>query len=238
MQAVREAGLTDMLGVAPGPANGFTLDLIDCMERFGSLIDWAMIIFSPLEPWPGELVLDAAELHRVKLITRVVDYGGLFHDDLRPEHAFSKHDHRAFRPEGWVAEGLARIEQMRPYAARHHLSLLQLACQWNLAHAPVACTCPTLTQERGPDARPIEHKRAELETLPGALLLSPPEVAELRAIGDNAGCMALKGASAEHEGPGCADRWALTEDLEKLAGRWGIEPARDLSRAGGVAAPA
>jgi aryl-alcohol dehydrogenase-like predicted oxidoreductase len=30
MQAVREAGLTRMIGVAPGPANGFTLDLIDC----------------------------------------------------------------------------------------------------------------------------------------------------------------------------------------------------------------
>jgi len=28
MRAVREAGLTRMLGVAPGPANGFTLDLI------------------------------------------------------------------------------------------------------------------------------------------------------------------------------------------------------------------
>ena len=44
----------------PGPANGFTLDLIDCLERFGELIDWAMIILNPLEPWPGELVLDAA----------------------------------------------------------------------------------------------------------------------------------------------------------------------------------
>ncbi len=43
-----------------GPANGFTLDLIDCIERFGSSIDWAMIILSPMEPWPGELVLDAA----------------------------------------------------------------------------------------------------------------------------------------------------------------------------------
>ena len=57
MQAVRDAGLTRLLGVAPGPANGFTLDLIDCFERFGELIDWAMIILNPLEPWPGELAL-------------------------------------------------------------------------------------------------------------------------------------------------------------------------------------
>ena len=36
MAALREAGLTRMIGVAPGPANGFTLDLIDCLERFGA----------------------------------------------------------------------------------------------------------------------------------------------------------------------------------------------------------
>ena len=88
LEAVRDAGLTARLGVAPGPANGFTLDLIDCFERFGERIDWAMVILNPLEPWPGELVLPAAERHGVELITRVVDYGGLFHDDVLPGHAF------------------------------------------------------------------------------------------------------------------------------------------------------
>src|ERR1035441_1316863 len=39
MEAVREAGLARRLGVAPGPANGFTLDLIDCLERFAEVID-------------------------------------------------------------------------------------------------------------------------------------------------------------------------------------------------------
>ena len=60
MAALRDAGLTRRLGIAPGPANGFTLDLLDCFERFGDVIDWAMVILNPLEPWPGELVLDAA----------------------------------------------------------------------------------------------------------------------------------------------------------------------------------
>src|SRR5215211_629681 len=71
MAAVRDAGLAGALGVAPGPANGFTLDLIDCLERFGDRIDWAMVILNPLEPWPGELVLDAAAQQDVRLITRV-----------------------------------------------------------------------------------------------------------------------------------------------------------------------
>src|SRR5262249_48922627 len=116
MQAVREAGLTRTLGVAPGPANGFTLDLIDCLERFSSQIEWAMIILSPLEPWPGELVLEAAAAHEVSVITRVVDYGGLFHDDVLPGHSFAEYDHRAFRPGGWVRAGREKLERLRPYA--------------------------------------------------------------------------------------------------------------------------
>src|SRR2546423_13243191 len=84
MASLRDAGLTRMIGVAPGPANGFTLDVIDCLERFGALIDWAMIILNPLEPWPGELCLPACARHEVKVITRVVDYGGPFPAGPRP----------------------------------------------------------------------------------------------------------------------------------------------------------
>jgi aryl-alcohol dehydrogenase-like predicted oxidoreductase len=228
MAALREAGLARRLGVAPGPANGFTLDLLDCFERFGALIDWAMVILNPLEPWPGELVLDAARHHEVALITRVVDYGGLFHDDVLPGHAFPKHDHRGFRPDGWVERGRAKLDRMRPVAERHGLTLLQLACQWNLAHAPVRCVAPTLIQEAGPDAKPIESKREELAALPEADLLSEEDIAALRAIGDNTGSMTLKGAAPDHEGEPRPDRWALTPELAELAARWGIEPSRDL----------
>ena len=246
MRAVRDAGLTRALGVAPGPANGFTLDLIDCFERHGGSIDWAMAILSPMEPWPGELVLAAAEANGVSLITRVVDYGGLFHDDVRPGHEFAEHDHRKFRPDGWVDAGSEKLERMRPYAERHGLTLLQLACQWNLAHPAVRCVAPTLIQETGtlkngtpptpPPAlggsipRAIEDKRAELAALPAELMLGPAEVDALRAIGDNTGSMDLKGANLAHEGPARADRWAMTDALGELAARWGIAPERDLAQ--------
>jgi aryl-alcohol dehydrogenase-like predicted oxidoreductase len=230
LEAVRADGLTRRLGVAPGPANGFTLDVIDCLERFGDRIDWAMIILNPLEPWPGELVLSAAERHGVRLITRVVDYGGLFHDDVRPGHLFPQHDHRTFRPDGWIEAGREKLERMRPIAERHGLTLLQLACHWNLAHAPVACVAPTLIQEAGPGARPIEDKRAELAAVI-APVLSAAEVDELRAIGDNTGSMTLKGAAPDFEGDPLPDRWPISPELAALAGRWGIEPRRDLSKA-------
>jgi len=231
LQAVRDEGLTRAIGVAPGPANGFTLDLIDCFERFGELIEWAMVILNPLEPWPGELVLPAAREHGVKLITRVVDYGGLFWDDVRPGHAFVDRDHRGFRPAGWVEAGTEKLDRLRPIAERHGLTLLQLAAQWNLAHEPVRCVAPTLIQEPGADARPVEAKRAELAAVPAEVVLDDEEIAEIRAIGDNTGCMALKGASPQFDGAPQADRWPLDGSLQDLAERWAIDPARDLSQA-------
>ena len=233
MDALRRAGLTELIGVAPGPANGFTLDLIGCMERFAAVIDWAMIILSPMEPWPGELVLDAAVANDVKLITRVVDYGGMFHDDVRPGHEFPEHDHRRFRPKGWVTAGHERLELMRPYAQTHDLTMLQLACAWNLAHSGVRCVAPTLIQERGLNARPIEDKRAEIASVDTSPLTTE-EMDAIRAIGDNTGSMALKGASAEHEGPATADRWALDETAAAVAERWHIDPRGGLGRAAPV----
>ena len=230
MAAMRADGLAERLGVAPGPANGFTLDVIDCLERFGDRIDWAMVILNPLEPWPGELVLPAAERHGVKVIARVVDYGGLFHDDVEPGHEFARGDHRGFRPAGWIEAGRERLDRMRPIAERHGLTMLQLACQWDLAHGPVHCVAPTLIEE--PDgAKPIEAKRAELAAVDAHVVLNPGELDEIRRIGDNTGSMTLKGAAPDFSGEPLPDRWPISPELSALAGRWGIEPARDLAKA-------
>jgi aryl-alcohol dehydrogenase-like predicted oxidoreductase len=230
LREVRDEGLAGSLGVAPGPANGFTLDLAGCFERYGSLIDWAMVILNPFEPWPGELVLDPAARHGVQLITRVVDYGGLFHDDVLAGHEFSPGDHRRFRPDGWVEAGREKLEAVRPIAERYGLTPLQLACCWNLAHAPVHCVAPTLIQEAGPAAKPVEVKRAELAGVPAVSPLSDEDVIEIRALGDNKGSMLLKGASPDHEGEERADRWPIGPEQAEVAGRWGIDPGRDLRK--------
>ena len=228
MAALREDGLAAQIGVAPGPANGFTLDLIACLERFGERIDWAMVILNPFEPWPGELCLDAAARQGVKVITRVVDYGGLFWGDIEPGIELAQGDHRAFRPDGWIEAGVEKLHRLDPIRERTGLSTMHLACQWNLAHPAVECVVPTLIQETGPAARPIEEKRAELAALPAEQRLSASDVAEIRAIGDNTGCMALKGANPAHEGEERPDRWALSPELAAVGERWGIDPDRDL----------
>jgi aryl-alcohol dehydrogenase-like predicted oxidoreductase len=233
MAAVKDARLTDRLGIAPGPANGFTLDIIQCFERFSGLVDWAMIILNPLEPWPGKMCLPAAQKHHVKIITRVVDHGGLFHDDVKPGHQFGYGDHRTFRPAGWVEAGNDKLERMRPIAQRHGLTMLQLACLWNLAQPAVHCVVPTLIQEIGPQAKPIEAKIDELAALGTDprlvnLQLSEDECRTIEEIGNNKGCMELKGGNPAHSGEPLPDRWSLTPDLIATGRRWGIEPERDL----------
>src|SRR4029079_3244338 len=76
MTALRESGLADAIGVAPGPANGLPLDIISCLERFGDRMDWAMLILNPFEPWPGRLALPACLRAGVRVIAPVVDYSG------------------------------------------------------------------------------------------------------------------------------------------------------------------
>lgn len=227
MAALRDDGLATEIGVAPGPANGFTLDLLSCFERFGDRLDWAMLILNPLEPWPGELVLDAAAQAEIDVITRVVDYGGLFWGDVPADESFSQGDHRRFRPAGWVARGAERLAELDPIASRHDLTPMQLACAWNLAHDAVRCVVPTLIQEAGPAARPVEEKRAELAALP-EVELTAEELATIREIGDNSGSMALKGASPEHEGEVKPDRWPLDPELVAAGERWGVVAERDL----------
>ncbi|MFN8109193.1 MAG: aldo/keto reductase [Thermoleophilia bacterium] len=228
MARLAEEGLTRTLGVAPGPANGFTLDIIRCIERFGALMEWAMLILNPFEPWPGRMALPACVEHEVKVLARVVDYGGVFHDDVPNEDGLAERDHRAFRPAGWVAAARERLDRIRPIADRHGLTPLQLSCQWTLAQPAVECVVPTLIQEPGPSAKPVEQKREELASLPAKLLLSADELGEIEEVGDNTGCMALKGGSPAHTGVEAADAWPLDDDLRRIADRWGIVPERDL----------
>jgi hypothetical protein len=42
--------------------------------------------------------------------------------------------------------------------------------------------------------------------------------------------MVLKGAAPDFEGEPLPDRWPISEGLSAVAGRWGIEPARDLRK--------
>ncbi|MDB4618571.1 MAG: aldo/keto reductase [Akkermansiaceae bacterium] len=221
MDALKQEGLAQRLGIAPGPANGFTLDMLHVFENFGEVIDWAMVILNPLEPWPGQHVLASAKKNGVDVLTRVVDYGGLFHGDMKPGHQFRPGDHRAYRPEGWIERGNEAMAPMREMAAEKGISMIQFASAWNLSQEPVKCVVPTVIQEAGENAVPIEDKIRDYASLPEDFRFTPEEVEQIRQWGDNTGCMTLKGASTRHDGP-CErpDEWPMRDDLLVLADQY------------------
>ena len=221
MDSLKQEGLTKKLGIAPGPANGFTLDMLYAFENFAEYIDWAMIILNPLEPWPGQHVLAAAEANGVDVLTRVVDYGGLFFDIMKPGYEFKPGDHRAYRPEGWIERGCDKIDQMRSIAERNDLSMIQFASIWNLSQPAVKSVVPTFIQEPTPGAPSMEQMIDQVAQMP-EIRFTPEEVAEIRAIGDNTGCMMLKGASARHEESTRPDEWPMRKDLLVLAEKYGL----------------
>lgn len=221
LRALKAEGLSERLGLAPGPANGFSLDIIDCLERYGADIDWAMLILNPLEPWPSCHVLPVCEEKGVKVLTRVADYGGLFHGDMKKGHVFKPGDHRSYRAEGWVDHGLDKIERMKPIAEKHGLSLIQFASIWNLSQPAVESVVPTFIQEAGEDARSIDEQILDFAALPN-IRLTAEESEAVRQIGDNTGCMMLKGASKRHQVSERPDEWPMREDLLELAGRRGL----------------
>ncbi len=110
---------------------------------------------------------------------------------------------------------------MRPIAEKYHLSLLDFACIWNLSQSPVECVVPTFIQEAGEQARPIEDKIREFGKMPD-VRLTPEEVRAVRDIGDNTGCMKLKGASQRHQISERCDEWPMRPELLELASREGL----------------
>jgi hypothetical protein len=119
------------------------------------------------------------------------------------------------------------MEKMRDFAAMHGVTMLQLACLWNLSQPGVKSVIPTLIQESGPKTKSIEAKVDELASLPD-VRLSEEDCERIARIGDNKGCMELKGGNPSHVGEPQPDRWPLSPDLETVGKRWGIEPSRDL----------
>ena len=224
MDRLREVGLTRAIGIAPGPANGYPLDLLVCFQRFGPLLDAVMLPLNWLERWPAGLVLPAAAQLELAVITRGVEAGGLLHDGLGAGANLSADDPRQARPAGWIEAGLAQIAPFREVAQRRQCTLLQLACLWNQAQPGVRCVAPTLIQEAGAGARPPEAQLDELAALPAAPLTSD-ELGHLAEVAPPPGRRNWPGADRAHLGEPEPDRWALGADHEAAARHWGIDLA-------------
>ena len=208
----KAAGLTNALGIAPGPANGYTLDLLHAFDRFGEQIDYAMIVYSPIEPWPGELTLKAAEEAGISLIVREsVVPGG-------PNAPAEKEKRQAKK------EAIREISESR--ITSHGVPTLdQLWAAWSLAPPAVKCVAPPLP---GPDDIPLSERveiLAKLENMDAGELADDFE--QVRETGSNKGLVALKGGTQQFQGNVQPEQWPLDEELETTAKKHGIVLDRD-----------
>jgi hypothetical protein len=97
---------------------------------------------------------------------------------------------------------------------------MQLAALWNLSQPAVKSTVPTFLQESHDAATPIEEKIKDFGKLPD-FTLTEEESETIRFIGDNTGCMMLKGASSRHQ-KASADEWPMREDLLTIAEKYAL----------------
>ena len=227
MARLKSSGLSTQLGIAPGPANGFLLDLLESFETYGHIIDWGLVIFNPFEPWPTQNLLSSAKIHNISLMTRVVECGGIFHDDLDVYHRFSTSDHRMHRPKGWMDEGMVKLSKLKPIAEAYPCTLLQFACLWALSHVGVSSVVPTLIQEDGMPAKSIESKLIELANLPDSIEITDADLNTIDKICNNRSGVSkfsqrYKGAHPLHFGDVKSDRWPVSSELRGVAKRWGV----------------
>jgi hypothetical protein len=224
---MREEKLTELLGVArQDPQTG-----LPSMSSFASKIRSADRLgndhSNPLEPWPGTR-------------SSCRPPGGIRSSCL-PGSSITADFSTTTSSRGTLSElaitelfalpaGSRRKCPARETAAdrgRYGCSMLQLACLWNLAHEPVASVVPTLIQEVGAGAKPIETKLDELAALP-EVQLAPEEVRIISSSATTKVVWNSRGPTRAHNGEPLPDRWPLNNDLRAIAQRWHITPEEDL----------
>ena len=149
-------------------------------------------------------------------MTRVADYGGALYGHLDDEHPFADGDHRAYRPEGWVAEANAKYKAMSDIAEANKLSPIQFSLAWALSLDAVKHVTPTVIREKGETMKHVTKRIEEMATTPATTLTSQ-EMSIIQKIGDNTGCMPLKGASTRHQHGVRPDEWPLRPKLNQIA---------------------
>ena len=206
---VKDLGMVKAVGIAPGPANGYSIDLLHCFDQFGDILDWAMVVYNPLESWPGELVLKAAEERGIQLIARESAIPG------GPNAPAAK------------AERAARKQKIdEEICDANDTSIDALWSLWSQSAPGVKCVAPPMP---GTDEWPIEARIQELAELKNAeasesLIALFPRVQE---IGSTKGQIQLKGGTQQFQGHEQAEQWPMDDELRAAAAKHGIELDRD-----------
>ena len=143
LEALRQEGKIRAWGGALGPSNGYLFEGLDLVRE--RRVQNLQLINNMLEPFPGQILTEAAEQSgRTGIQVRVTHSSGMLEGKYTEDTEFAKNDHRRHRPRSWLLNGLKKIEALRFLTEGRDMTLGQVALKWLLASPAVMTTLPNI----------------------------------------------------------------------------------------------
>lgn len=128
--------------VALGPAIGWTQEGLEAMNRKN--VSAVQTVYNILEQTPGNELIKNGERKNVGILVRVPDASGILTGKVKADTKIDEKDHRSVRKGEWIKASLAKVEQLRPIAARNGLTITELAIKFILSKNAVSSVFPTV----------------------------------------------------------------------------------------------
>jgi aryl-alcohol dehydrogenase-like predicted oxidoreductase len=143
LEALRQEGKIRAWGGALGPSNGYLFEGLDLVRKRRA--QNLQLINNVLEPFPGQILTEAAEeTGATGIQVRVTHSSGMLEGKYTEQTEFAKNDHRRHRPRSWLLNGLKKIESLKFLYEDRGMTLGQAALKWLLASPAVMTTLPNI----------------------------------------------------------------------------------------------
>jgi aryl-alcohol dehydrogenase-like predicted oxidoreductase len=143
LERLRGEGKVRAWGAALGPSNGYLYEGLDLIRHRG--VKSLQVINNILEPYPGQILTEAAEQSgNTGIMVRVTHSSGMLEGHYTEQTEFAKNDHRRHRPRSWLINGLQKLESLRFLHEGRDLTIGQAALKWLLASPAVMTTLPNI----------------------------------------------------------------------------------------------
>jgi aryl-alcohol dehydrogenase-like predicted oxidoreductase len=146
LQRLQDEGKIRAWGGALGPSNGYLFEGLDLIRKRG--VKNLQLINNVLEPFPGQILTEAAEqTGSTGIQVRVTHSSGMLEGKYTADTEFAKNDHRRHRPRSWLTNGLKKLEALEWLHEGRGMTIGQAALKWLLASPVVMTTLPNIYNE-------------------------------------------------------------------------------------------
>ncbi|NBC11046.1 MAG: aldo/keto reductase [Planctomycetes bacterium] len=169
LRDLQAAGKIRHFGTALGPRIEPSRQIDEGVATFERGWQSCQIIYNLLEQALHERIFDAAHEHGGGILVRVPHSSGLLEGNLTPDTVFPSWDHRSHRPEGWLTEGLKKVDQLA-FLTSDRRTIAQAALKFVLHDEHVCSALPNVYDMA---------QLAEFAGVSDAPDLSPEELAKI-----------------------------------------------------------